>query len=245
MKYGLFFIALLTLTAYGQDIEPKYSAEVRIESEPAGMEIYAGDSLIGRTPVTTAKKLLPTLKAYWPSRRAWNAEVIDLPDEAPDNTLGVIFLEAPKLVRLGSIPAGASVNISDSLLGRTPLSIPAPEPGVSVTVSHPGYKSQTWTPDSSELVYLEPIDLGAIQEVRTEKSGFEMPEPAILLAGAVGIGAGIAAVLLKQHADDEYDNYLASGNESALDSSRRYDLYTGIALVALQAVIGYFLIELL
>jgi hypothetical protein len=228
---------------------PKTSEIVRIQSEPEGAEIFLGDSLLGTTPINVHNALLPELTAWYPSRSAWNATVTALPDSAPSYLEGIVFLEFAQPLLVLSSPSNAAVYCSDSLMGYTPLRTFVPAGADTIFLSKPGYVQQSICLSEMEnhrlAVILEPCnplpDDGIVQELH---SSFSFPSTYVLVAATVGAAAGIAAVILKQEADSKYVLYSESGSESALDSSRNYDLYSGIALAILQLSLVYLVYEL-
>ncbi len=106
-KYGLIAaLLILSMPAAGQDREPPMTGLVELASEPAGAEVFAGDSLIGHTPMRVQRAILDSVTLWFPARDAWNAQVLRPSAEGPDAGTGVRMLrfDAQKLF-LG-VPAG-------------------------------------------------------------------------------------------------------------------------------------------
>jgi PEGA domain len=247
----LLYISLLLLLSPGlrsQDMAPRTSHLVRVESSPEGAEVYQGDSLLGRTPLKVDGRNLGRMTAYFPSRNSWNAAAKKFPETAPSYLEGVLFLEFPGQLTLRTVPADAAVYLRRKLIGRTPLSISVQNTSDTVRISKPGFEAQYLVlheRDSDQInILLSPspgFDPG--DEVRSSKPSFRLPPTKILIAGAVGLAAGITAVMLKEQADRHYDRYADHGLAGDFDSSRRYDLISGIALAILELSIAYLLYE--
>ena len=75
-----------------QDREPVSSGQVELASEPAGAEVFVGDSLIGNTPVRASRALLPKVTVWFPARDAWNAQVLRPDTAGPSAEQGVLLL---------------------------------------------------------------------------------------------------------------------------------------------------------
>lgn len=249
----LIYIPLLLLFSAGlksQDIPPRTSHIVRVESQPEGAEIYQGDTLLGTTPLKVDGRFLGRMTAYYPGRNIWNATVRSLPESAPSYLEGVLFLEFPDRYYVRTVPSDAAVYRHGQLIGRTPLSISVDSDMDSLRISKPGYEQQYLGLQGLESqqfnIILIPLPNFEIsEEVRSSEPAFRLPATRILLAGSVGLTAGITAVLLKEQADRHYNLYSEQGKQSSLDTSRRYDLFSGIALAILELSIAYLLFELL
>lgn len=164
---------------------------------------------------------------------------------------------ATDMVELASEPGGAQVFAADSLLGNTPLRVPRRMLD-SITVWYPSRGS--WDaqvlrparegPDADSGVrFLEfrPRrmtfqEIGGLVHERAHT--FRLPPANVLLPAGIGLAAGVAAVMLKQHADGLYDDYLKSGDDALLSQTKKYDIYAGVSLALLQLGLGYFIYRL-
>lgn len=235
--------------ATAQDFPPRYSQMVRIESDPPGAELYTGDSLIGTTPMKVHQDKLPGMTAWYPSRSAWNASMQELPETALSEVEGVVALTFNRLVLIHTIPDNASVYDGGEFLGKTPLRLPMGWVSDTLYVVKPGYEQQSVIisaeNESPPTIVLEAsASVQNINPVRRLNGTLNFPPTRVLLASAIGLGAGVAAVILKREADSWYTTYTQSGRTSDLDSSERYDLYSGAALAMLQLSLAYLIYEL-
>ena len=184
----------LAVVGYAQEREAPVHGLVALASEPAGAEVYVGDSLIGRTPMRVMRSMLDSVRVWFPSRAAWGAQMLRPDTAALSSELGVLLLRFDAM----------------RLLVAPPLSA-APVVGTA--------------------------------ELRG--GGFTLPRADVLFPATIALGAGVAAVMLKQHADGLYADYLRTGDESLLSQTKKYDIYAGVSLALLQVGLGYFMYRLL
>ncbi len=108
-KYCLVLVlALVAIPAAAQDREPPTAGFVELASDPTGAEVYAGDSLIGRTPMRVKKTMLDSIALWYPSRDAWNAQVLRPGPEGPGAGEGVRFLRFNARELFLGLPAGTA-----------------------------------------------------------------------------------------------------------------------------------------
>jgi hypothetical protein len=164
---------------------------------------------------------------------------------------------APGMVELDSEPRHAEVFSGDSLLGRTPLRLSRTLLG-GLTVWYPSrdaWNAQALRPDttavSAELGVLllrfsvrELFGAMPAGRARSLDEGWSIPLTGVMLPAGLSLAAGVAAVMLKQHADGLYDDYLLTGDESLLSQTKKYDIYAGVSLALLQVGLGYFIYRL-
>ncbi|MBR9977243.1 MAG: hypothetical protein KFH87_04065, partial [Bacteroidetes bacterium] len=149
---------------------------------------------------------------------------------------------AKDMVELVSEPAGAQVFVADSLLGSTPLRLSRVLLD-SVTVWYPSRGS--WDaqvlrpsldgPDADtgvRFLQFQPRRL-SLEEIggrtHVHENSFQLPAADVLLPAGLGLAAGVAAVVLKQHADRLYDEYLHTGDDALLSQTKKYDIYAGVS----------------
>lgn len=239
------FTLLSTLSLRAQDIDPPLHGYVELESDPGGAEVFAGDSLLGKTPMRVRRDLADRLRVYYPARNAWDAQVRALPSAMPGAGEGIVLLRFDARVLLRSLPHGAKVFRGDTLLGVTPLRLSAG--GGPVRVEALGYEGSDWDPAATSraefLLMLRPREEEQTM-VEYRGSSVRFPPADVLLPAGAGLLAGVAAVILKQEADAKYDEYLATGDEKLLSQTKKYDIYAGISLALLQLGLGYFIYRL-
>jgi hypothetical protein len=229
-----------------QDIEPPRPGMVELASDPGGAEVFLGDSLLGRTPMRIARGQAKQIRVYYPSRNAWEAQVLPLPAAMPGAGEGVVLLRFRRSILLRSLPHGAKVFRGDTLCGSTPLRVHAGDGPLRLEAL--GFEGADWDPSSTTrgeyLLMLRPLDEDAATGVELRGGGFSLPAADVLLPAGAGLLAGVAAVILKRQADAEYDQYLATGDEELLSQTKKYDIYAGVSLALLQLGLGYFIYRL-
>jgi hypothetical protein len=243
----LVFSALsVTGQMVAQDIEPRESHVVNIESDPRGAEVYAGDSLLGRTPLRVLRSEASQLVLYYPGRAVWNAQRSTLgPDPLPAH-LGVMHVRFARAIQLRSVPHGAAVYRGELFLGYTPLEVPVDT--AMLTVLRPGYQSESVrsseVEDDALLVVLQSLSGPRAAEFSMLGDPVSMPGPDIVLPAGLTLAAGVAAVMFKQYADARYEDYLGSRNEVLLSDAKKYDIYAGLSLALMQLGLGYFILRI-
>lgn len=239
-------VLLFTSMLHAQDIEPRESNFVRIESEPRGAEVYRGDTLLGSTPLRLLRAEAHDLVLYFPGRLVWNAQRAELGNDLLREHLGVTQVRFARMLQLRSLPYGAAVYRGDSLLGTTPLYITADT--AMLTLHMVGYESVEVSPmdfdEDAVLLTLEALAPPGTPDFSVSTDGMRFPRADILLPAGLSIAAGIAAVMLKQHADARYDEYIANRDEALLSEAKKYDIYAGLSLAVLQLGLGYFILRL-
>jgi len=228
-----------------QEIEPRRATTITLQSEPSGAEVFLGDSLIGETPLRIFKQDVAAVRVFYPSRNNWNAEMHTLPTHPIGSDEGIVLLHFKAQLWIYSSPYGSLVFHGDSLLGSTPLIWPDSLLNETLRVEAPGYNSslieQSMAVAGRLYLLLEQNEVSvAIKKIDVRSSEFVFPPARILVPAGIGLVAGIASVIWKQHADNIYGEYLSSGVRDLLSKTRRYDLYAGIGLAILQASLGYF-----
>jgi formylglycine-generating enzyme required for sulfatase activity len=101
-------------------------AEVELTSEPAGATVTLKEQTLGVTPLTVElmagqQKLSFVKKGY--SSKELELQVVPGKSLAPEP---IRLVPAPAVVRIRSVPGGASVVVDARLLGKTPLTVELP-----------------------------------------------------------------------------------------------------------------------
>lgn len=231
------------LTVRAQDV-PTPGDRVRIESLPPGAEVWWGDSLLGRTPLTVARSRAAAIVVWHPARSAWPARRDTIARDAPDAASGVVLLRFARRLTVTSLPHGAAVFAGDSLIGYTPVAVEVDGPARELRLERPGCVAQRITvgeaSDDVVSVVLAAADGTACRPpMREQTSFFRLPDATVSIPAGVGLVAGIAAVVLKQEADASYDRYRTTADGALLDRARRYDIYAGIALAASELALAW------
>ena len=134
-------------------------------------------------------------------------------------------------VLLNTKPQNVSVFNKDSLIGFTPLFIPADLE--KVYLQKPGYLAKEVLPD--EIYSTQKITLDYIGEEKKE-SIFEGTLFKVLVGSAVLLGASTA--YFKLEADKKFDEYIITGDRKILDQTNRFDVISGVTFVAMQINFG-------
>ncbi len=135
-------------------------------------------------------------------------------------------------VLLNTKPQNVSVFKKDSLIGFTPLFIPADLE--KVYLQKPGYLAKEVLPD--EIYSSQKITLDYIGEEKKE-SFFEGTLFKVLVGSAVLLGASTA--YFKLEADKKFDEYIITGDRKILDQTNRFDVISGVTFVAMQINFGF------
>ena len=135
-------------------------------------------------------------------------------------------------VLLNTEPQNVSVFNKDSLIGFTPLFIPA-DLG-KVYLQKLGYLAKEVLPD--EIYSLQKITLDYIGEEKKE-SFFEGTMFKVLVGSAVLLGASTA--YFKLEADKKFDEYIITRDRELLDQTNRFDVISGVSFVAMQINFGF------
>lgn len=246
MVATLIFVAA-TATMSAQEIDPPLTGMLELASEPSGAEVFLGDSLLGRTPIRIMAEHADSIRLYYPSRLAWDAQRRALPPDPLSADQGVVHVRFDARVRLRALPHDARVFRGDSLLGTTPLLVGRDAGPLRIEAL--GYTGTDWNPMDAErrdvLVVLDPLDMTMDSRVEFRSTGLRLPSVEVLLPAGLGLAAGVAAVIFKQKADGIYDDYLLTGDDSLLSQTKKYDIYAGISLALLQVGLGYVIYRIL
>ena len=248
---------LLSLLAYplafAQEgkIELRDPKELQMISEPSGAFVYIRDSLVGKTPMKISlAQGWDSLLLVYPSPMDWNAvtKKIALPKE-PLIGAGIV-VRLPVKFLIQSQPYGASVHLRDSLIGVTPCIFTLQDEACTLTVEKNQYQKfvlpvgRLDNPNVS--IALKPlVPEEQEQQVQSVRSAIRIPKTSVLVSGALGLATGITGILLKDRANNFYDEYRSTGNSEKLSETRRYDIYAGVALGLMQACFGYLVYLLL
>lgn len=127
------------LEDFNVQLVPRW-ANVRVESEPAGAIIFAGDQEIGVTPATIellegSHEIAISKDGFSP----WDGTVIAQPNV--DQQLPVIFLQpADARLIVNSIPRGANVTVNGRYRGQSPITLSlTPDVDYDIGLSKAGY----------------------------------------------------------------------------------------------------------
>lgn len=143
-------------------------------------------------------------------------------------------------VYLKTNPQDVYVYTKDSVLGNTPLFIPLKYD--LIELSKPGYQSK--------IIHLNQLSSNNLINLKytgenVTKSFYEKEIFKILVGTMVLLGGTTAYFKLK--ADNRYESYLSTENQTYLDQTKKFDTISGITMTALQINFGilifYFLTD--
>jgi hypothetical protein len=160
-----------------------------------------------------------------------------------------VFLSPRKTIRLESVPPGATVSSGSEYLGTAPVLAPR-RPGSLLRVRHPGYRDTLVAVDDIEssrvLIRLKPEakDLTRLAPPPAkERKPWYTQDWVRWGAPLLTLASGTAAVLLRQEANDAYDDYLRTGERRSRDEhlsrAERLDRQSILSWVAAEVFFGF------
>lgn len=217
--------------------------------------IYSDTAFIGMTPLRNysikagihdLKIINPKTVQDWQNDNESFSIVIN-----NDTTLNINFRY---FYFISTNPFSASVFRSDSLLGETPLRFFSDsEIKGKLLIKKKNYKDylydlKDYNFETGANLTLYPKGLETVNDVvykdRSTQFNTKRNLPAILATGGAALAGCFFAMNFKNDANNEYDRYLITGNETQLQNSQNNDTYFVISVVLMQAAIGgliYFL----
>jgi hypothetical protein len=180
---------------------------------------------------------------------AWGVpETVDTVALGVGDTARVVYPRRGMIV-VESTPAGARVMIGDSLVGTTPLALPASarsDPG-RIILERDGYARAFLPPAPGTSPYLRITLENETQDQHPESvlSASKFASPGVLLTGSGAFFSGVAAAWLKIKADEKGEEYLAGGNPALRSQIDRLDTWGGVSLAVCQVLLVYLAYQLL
>jgi len=161
---------------------------------------------------------------------------------------------------INSVPQNAEVYLNDKLSGETPFRFPKQSidtsNSITVTLKLKGYLDYSFELIPGVMPVNKTINLVPKNKLSVKDGGnveentvdyFKAPRKIvpIVVSSVISAGSGVLSYYFKKLADENYDEYLATGNRDKFNKTRQYDLYSGISLAAFQLGFGaliYFLL---
>jgi hypothetical protein len=244
-------VCCLAYPAYTQDTGPDSAqhgaASITITSVPEGATVVLNSIVAGTTPffTDTLQQGIYALTLVHPDMESWlTASIMDtftITSEQP----AVLHYEFEQRLFISSEPFGTEVYAGDSLLGVTPLLVPAVSQPLSIRRNryesvpvesfngHRGFVRVTlkpeWHPDGDNGAHV-------FRGLAAEQS----PRIDLYATGGIALVAGVAAAYLKVRADNSYAEYLRTGDPAKLSRTHSLDTAAGIALATTQLALGLF-----
>lgn len=103
--------------------------------------------------------------------------------------------------------------------------------------------NRSWRSNSKSLINNE-INTSSIIKFKKKKPNFIDSDLFLVVVGSA-VAFGATAAYLKLESDDYYEKYLDTQDKSYLNKTDKYDLYSGIALAALEINFGYLIYKFL
>lgn len=224
-----------------------------VNSIPDGYDVYVDSIFIGKTPVVNhkLKSSVYTLKIMnLNTLKDWEIEskIISL-DLKSDTSFSVVFRNE---YFINTIPSNASVIKNDSVYGFTPLRLFSKEKlSGNFILRKPGYFDKTVNFDNLDfgkniLETLTPSGVTKNDVWKDKNTNFNTKRnfPLIAVLGTAIAGGTFATFNYKTKANDAYDRYTQTFNQSDYEESKTNDMYSAIFLIATQLTLGaliYFL----
>jgi hypothetical protein len=160
---------------------------------------------------------------------------------------------------INSFPQDAAVYLNDSLAGHTPYRflLEPKDSSVSyrIVIKLKDYFDYFFTFKAIDIplnqtFFLIPLSKSyklSNQVLENKNSYFKTPRKVmpITISALLAAVSGISAFYYKDQANNEYDDYLNSGDPALLDKTKKYDLISGISIVLFQVGLAgliYFLL---
>ena len=227
------------------------SASLNVHSNISGVKIYLDTMFLGVTPLDSVSVEGGThiMKSIHPDSRSWlQSSIVETVVVQAGEHLNRMA-RFPVVYRITSEPYGAEIRLGDSVVGRTPLSLPLTSEKAFVTFSMEGFDDETVpvTSETREVHVLlrsktgSPSDPNSFLSLEQSKNSL----PLYITTGATVV-TGLAAAYMKIKADNYYGSYRQTGDVARLDHVRRLDLLSGISLAASQLsllTLTYFLLS--
>ncbi|MBI4417277.1 MAG: PEGA domain-containing protein [Ignavibacteriales bacterium] len=229
------------------------AGRLTVLSEPPGAEVYLDSVHIGATPVRSVevREGSHDIRVAFPSLLQWNAHLrTDSVHIREGEEISVEF-EFGSVFNVHTMPSGATVYYQDRILGTTPLyhrsseslrsALRIRKEGYEDLLVEPAASGKIWRLKSPDHSGLPEADL--MVESSVERGGTRL---ATYIAAGSMVVSGVAAAYFKQQADYRFNLYASTRSDRHLNATRRYDSYSGVALVFTEvsfAVLAYLLLS--
>lgn len=164
-----------------------------------------------------------------------------------------------KMNYINTSPQNAEVYLNSSLIGSTPLrffnDIIDTVNKNTILLRLKSYNDFLFTFDRAEVpiyknIALLPLKNFTANNDLVRKNGsnlFKTPRKVVplVLTGGVSLGSAFFSFYFKRLANDRYNEYLNTGDRDKLNLTKKYDIYSGVALGILQVAFVSFLYYLL
>ena len=231
------------------------TATIRVETVPPGLEIWIDGTLAGRSPVgpltVPARKVRIRAVSADPRRYASAPDIAELELKPGANQVVHFDLRPPAVIRTRPEPASVLrlrgwAGTLDSLLGETPLTVPASAiESDSLRFRLQGFADTTLEGSRFLAEGSAPVELRRVSFVpeRERTKGTPILKRRWFQWALIGAGSILcaSAVVLREKGDDTYDQYLDSTNAAEIsdlyDQTVHYDRLAAVTLVSGQVLL--------
>lgn len=227
----ILLIISFALLFYSEIIPQDCKAKLIVKTDEKNSIIKLNDKLLGYGNIETELSTGNYVLTLHEPVDEWDAKsFIDTLNVSNCNEINLSY-NFNTAIYLKTNPQDVYVYSKDSLLGNTPMSIP--DKYNLLKLSKPGYESK--------LIRLNQLPGNGLIDLKfsgmnNSKSFYEKDIFKILVGTMILLGGTTA--YFKLRADNRYDSYLSTGQQTYLDQTRKFDTISGITMTALQINFG-------
>lgn len=250
-------IGAFVLSIFWVTVASAQSRWIKIETNQAMANVYADSTWLGTAVggVFAVPEGSRVISLVPPIADVWSIPALQRQISGLDGDTLRLDMWFPYYYSLESIPSSAKVYLSEgderTLLGDTPLVFSAEAtPSGTFVFDRDGFLSRTITPGldlwNRHLVSMEPVDRdSSFPSEVSFNLGSQRRKWIDYVAIGTAVTAGILAVHFKTKANNRYARYEITGDPGLRPDIDRLDLYSGVALGAMQAGLGLFAFRLI
>lgn len=229
----IIFVFVLSISAYSQDCDSK----LLLKTDISNFRVFINDSLEYKDQYEfeLAKGFYNILVMEDSDR--WNAGSFSDSFFIDSCETKELILQLSSDVLIDSEPLDVQVFAGDSLLGYTPIFIP--KYFDTVTLKKIGYSEKEIVIDERFSKMNASLDF--IGEPKKENF-FDKPLSKVLIGSMLVLGA--ASAYFKIKADNNYDEFLRTGDVSYKDRTNEFDMISGVSLGLTQINFGFLIYKI-
>lgn len=250
MKKNAFVFLLcsvLVSASYGRENDSTQSIgtlSIHIES-PAGTHensivALIDSSLIKTLPFDSLPLIAGIHHIIVAQGRAWNGLLADTTISVASGANLVFKFSKRYEYTILSSPPEAAVTIGNTKTGETPFQFTTSRPlSLPVTIAAMGYEPLTLEAPLPSLNVVHLSERGEhAPKIVLPNTVIRDEASEVYISLAAAIAAGTISAIAKHRADGLSDAYSATGNISARESARRYDVIAGVSLFVTEVSFG-------
>jgi len=229
-----------SIRASADTFQPHGSATLTVQSQLPGVRVVFDSIGLGNTPLEHVPIDTGTHVVFFvhPDDRSWFHPTIRETLTVSNGDRIERTAAFPPVYHITSEPYGADVRARDSLVGTTPMILTIGHPNEFVAIAKRGFTATrvALQPTDGEVhVDLQSVPGGGSTQpsmyLSTQHSRNSLP---IYLTTGASVLAGATAAYFKIKADRYYSNYQNSNDPAALDRTKKFDVFSGVALAVSQ-----------